>query len=145
MDNQILSSNQNFISASSKRKKILLVDDDNAIRRYIEVVLKKANFDVVSAEDGLAAMKIGISQEIDAVVADSIMPNMGGHDLCRMLRNNSKNRDVFFVLMSGIESNRQSDSQVHLVDVYLTKGAALKDEVVETLSKLFSNPFSKSK
>jgi CheY-like chemotaxis protein len=145
MESEIIYSNEKIIPSKSRKKKILLVDDDNAIRRYIEVVLKKANFDVVSAEDGLSAMKIGLSQEIDAVVADSIMPNMGGHDLCRMLRNNPKNSDVFFVLMSGVENNRPQDSQTHLVDVYLTKGAALKDEIVETLSKLFANPFSKSK
>jgi CheY-like chemotaxis protein len=117
MENESFYSNEKIIPSKSRKKKILLVDDDNAIRRYIE---------------------IGLSQEIDAVVADSIMPNMGGHDLCRMLRDNPKNNDVFFVLMSGVENNRPQDSQTHLVDVYLTKGAALKDEIIETLSKLFS-------
>jgi CheY-like chemotaxis protein len=145
MENELYQSNQIINASKSPKKKILVVDDDNSIRRYIEVVLKKANFDVISAEDGLAAMKIGLSQEIDAVVADSIMPNMGGHDLCRMLRNNPKNTDVLFVLMSGVENNRPQDSQTHLVDVYLTKGAALKEEIVDALSKLFYAPFSKTK
>jgi len=73
----------------SYKKKILLAEDDDSMRRFLEVILRKANYDVVSAEDGLVAMKAALENEFDAVAADAVMPNMTGYDLCRMLRQNA--------------------------------------------------------
>ncbi|MEO8074082.1 MAG: response regulator [Acidobacteriota bacterium] len=65
------------------KKKILLAEDDDSMRRFVEVILQKANYDVIATKDGLAAMKAALENEIDAVVADAVMSNMTGYDLCR--------------------------------------------------------------
>ena len=57
-------------------KKILLAEDDDSMRRLLEVILQKAGYQTLTAEDGLAAMQIAMENEIDAVVADAIMPNL---------------------------------------------------------------------
>ncbi len=122
---------------SLSKKKILLVDDDNAIRRYIEIVLKKANFDVISAEDGLAAMKIAFDQTFDAVVADALMPNMGGIDLCRMLKSNPQKSSLPFVIMSGVDTTENSNEK-NIANAYLLKNVDLKDRLISVLSDLLS-------
>ncbi len=119
-------------SITNQKKKILLVEDDNAIRRYIEVVLQKEGFDVVSLEDGLSAMQYAFSNEIDAIITDAMMPNLSGHDLCRMLRQNPKKRDVSLVMMSGIEANADEN----LADVYLTKDLNFKENLVLAITNL---------
>ena len=58
------------------------------MRRFVEVTLQQANYNVLVAEDGLDAMRLALENHIDAVVADAIMPNMSGYDLCRMLKGN---------------------------------------------------------
>ena len=121
---------------TNQKKKILLVEDDNAIRRYIEVVLRKEGFDVMSLEDGLSAMQYAFSNEIDAIITDAMMPNLSGHDLCRMLRQNPKKRDVSLVMMSGIEAT----SDEHLADVYLTKDLNFKENLVSAITKLLYSP-----
>ncbi len=79
---------------NSHKKKILLAEDNNSMRRFLEVILQKANYDVVSAGDGLEAIKAALENEIDAVVADAVMPNMTGHDLCRMLHQNANKKHI---------------------------------------------------
>lgn len=115
------------------KKKILLAEDDDSMRRFVEIILQKADYDVVSAEDGLIAMKNALSEEFNAVIADAMMPNLTGHDLCRMLRQNPQTKEIPFIILSGFEQN-DSDGNFQ-ADAYLLKGTNLKDELLNTLDK----------
>jgi CheY-like chemotaxis protein len=112
-----------------EKKKILLAEDDSSMRRFIEVTLQKAGFEVLSAEDGLAAMQIALETEIDAVVADAIMPNMSGYDLCRMLQS----REIPCIILSGLAENESNDG---LANFFLTKDTNLKDQLLAALHKI---------
>lgn len=120
----------------STKKKILLAEDDGSMRRFVQIILQKANYDVVSAEDGLIAMKSALSENFNAVVADAMMPNLTGHDLCRILRQNPQTQSTPFIILSGFEQN--SNAKECLADAYLTKGTNLKEELLDTLSKFLS-------
>lgn len=119
----------------SAKKKILLAEDDASMRRYIEIVLQTAGFEVISAEDGLAAMQTAFNTDIDAVIADAIMPNLTGYDLCRMLRNDPVKKDVPLIILSGLDSGNETES---IADVYLLKSESLKNDLLKTLSNFFS-------
>ena len=112
-----------------EKKKVLLAEDDASMRRFIEITLQKAGFDVLTAEDGLNAMQIALETEIDAVVADAIMPNMSGYDLCRMLRA----REIPCIILSGLAEN---NSDADLADIFLTKDTNLKEQLLAALEKL---------
>lgn len=116
-------------------KKILLAEDDDSMRRLLEVILKKAGFEVVSTEDGLEAMKIALENSIDAVVADAIMPGLTGYDLCRILKNNPEKKHLPFVVLSGIDPDA-SETVRCAADAFLSKTPKLKDELIETLAAL---------
>lgn len=112
-----------------EKKKVLLAEDDTSMRRFIEITLQNAGFEVFAAEDGLTAMQIALETEIDAIVADAIMPNMSGFDLCRMLRE----RKIPCIILSGLAEN---NSDGDLADAFLTKDTNLKDELLAALQKL---------
>jgi DNA-binding response OmpR family regulator len=112
-----------------EKKKVLLAEDDTSMRRFIEITLQKAGFEVLAAEDGLTAMQIALETEIDAIVADAIMPNMSGYDLCRMLRE----RKIPCIILSGLTEN---DSGNDLADVFLTKDVNLKEQLIAALEGL---------
>jgi len=112
-----------------EKKKVLLAEDDPSMRRFIEITLQKAGFEVLAAEDGLAAMQIAVETEIDVIIADAIMPNMSGYDLCRMLRD----RKIPCIILSGLAEN---DPDGELADVFLTKDTNLKTELLSALQKL---------
>jgi DNA-binding response OmpR family regulator len=117
-----------------KRKTVLLAEDDASMRRFLEIILKNAGFEVIAEEDGLAAMQTAFNTSIDAVIADAIMPNMTGYDLCRMLRNNPDKKDIPLVILSGLDSTNEAN----LADAYLVKGENLKEDLLKTLSNFFS-------
>jgi DNA-binding response OmpR family regulator len=112
-----------------EKKRVLLAEDDASMRRFIEVILQKADFEVLTAEDGLAAMQLVLENKIDAVVADAIMPNMSGYDLCRMVRT----RQIPCIILSGLD---ETNSDSELADLYLTKDTNLKEKLLEALQKL---------
>ncbi len=112
-----------------EKKKVLLAEDDSSMRRFIEVILQKAGYDVVTAEDGLTAMQIALNTKIDALIADAIMPQMSGYDLCRLLRS----RRIPCVILSGMSEN---DANGELADAFLTKDTNLKEELLSALEKL---------
>ncbi len=118
------------------KKKILLAEDDDSMRRFIEVILQKADYDVIATEDGLAAMKAAIENEIDAVVADAVMPNMTGYDLCRMLRQNPDKKNIPIIILSGLDQNETADKNSCLADAYLMKEENMTAEITKTLSNL---------
>lgn len=125
-----------MIADNIMKKKILLAEDDGSMRRFVQITLEKANYEVVAAEDGLAAMQKALSEEFDLVVADAVMPNLTGHDLCRMLRQNPQTKEIPFILLSGLEQNKTSENG--LADDYLVKGANLKDDLLNALSNLLA-------
>lgn len=120
------------------KKKILLAEDDDSMRRFVEVVLRQANYEVISTEDGLAGMKAAFENEIDAVAADAVMPNMTGYDLCRVLRQNLAKKDVPFIILSGFDQNNEINSDNCLADAYLVKEKNLKELLIETLSNILA-------
>jgi CheY-like chemotaxis protein len=117
------------------KTKILLADDDASIRRFLEIVLGRLNYDVTIAEDGLSAMKLALEGSFDLVVADAVMPNLTGYDLCRILKHNPQYKNVPLVILSGIENKAENPDQC-LADAYLLKGENLKQQLAETLSSL---------
>jgi CheY-like chemotaxis protein len=104
---------------------VLLAEDDRSMRRYLQVVLERAGYQVIVAADGLEAIKLALSARVDIVVADSIMPHLGGPELCRLLRSNPKVKHLPVVLLTGLENLDQSVS--NLFDACLTKPVDVAD------------------
>ncbi|QXE18377.1 response regulator transcription factor [Clostridium sp. 001] len=69
---------------------ILVVDDDNDILDIIEIYLKNAEFNVITAEDGLIAMDKLEKNNIDLIILDIMMPNLDGIHACLEIRKKEK-------------------------------------------------------
>lgn len=117
------------------RGTILLVEDDRSIRRYLEVILQRAGYTVVSAGDGLEAMKAALSNTLDAVVTDAIMPHLNGYELCRFLRRHPKMSQLPVILLSGIDRADSSQEEEMRADVYLAKPVR-PEELTGTIARL---------
>lgn len=100
---------------------VLLVEDDRSVRRYLEVTLQRSGYRVVTAEDGLEAMKLALSSHFDVVVTDAVMPNLSGQELARFLRSNPKLSHLPIVLLTGQENQKAAGASEDLIDVFLYK------------------------
>ena len=121
-----ISSASDEVSAS-KGTCVLLVEDDRSVRRYLEVTLQRSGYQVMTASDGLEAIKLAMSAKIDVVITDAVMPHMSGQELARFLRNNPKLANVPILLLTGQE-NKEADAAVEdLIDGYLYKPVKAED------------------
>lgn len=118
------------------KKKILLAEDDDSMRRFIEIILTQAGFSVLTAQDGLEAMQLAFETEIDAVVADAIMPNLTGFDLCRMVNNDSAKERIPCIILSGLERAESENSNEAIADAFLMKDTKLKENLIAALKKI---------
>ncbi len=123
------------ILARSTRGTILLVEDDRSIRRYLEVILSRAGYKVIAAQDGLEAMKAALASAIDAVVTDAMMPHLNGYELCRFLRRHSKLSCLPVILLSGLERADSVPDADSRADVYLAKPVR-PEELTGNLARL---------
>lgn len=64
-------------------KKILVIDDEVAIRDLIELILKRENYQVKTAENGMIGLQEISSFEPDLVLLDLMLPDYSGYDVCR--------------------------------------------------------------
>lgn len=121
---------------TSRRVRVLLVEDDKALRRYLEVTLQRAGYEVLPAADGLEAMKFALSASVDLVITDEVMPNLSGHELCRFLRNSPNLSHIPIILLSGLE-RMDASSDSGLADAFLAKPVAA-DKLTQCVAGLIS-------
>jgi CheY-like chemotaxis protein len=115
---------------------VLLAEDDRALRRFLEVVLERAGYKVISASDGLEAMKLAVSNSIDVVVTDAVMPKLSGHEFCRFIRNSLSLAHLPVILLSGLE-RRGNDQNAEQADAFLSKPVS-GESLIECIEDLLA-------
>lgn len=118
------------------RARVLLAEDDRALRRFLQIVLERAGYKVIPASDGLEAMKLALSTQIDIVVTDATMPNLSGHEFCRFLRNSQTLAHLPVILLSALE-RKDPNENAELVDAFLAKPVSGED-LVACIEKLLT-------
>lgn len=99
--------------------RILIVDDDPAIREVVRFALARAGFDTVEAADGRAALARFADQEPDLVILDVMLPELDGTEVCRAIRRDSS-VPVLFLSSRDDEVDRVVGLEIG-GDDYLTK------------------------
>lgn len=82
---------------------VLIVDDSDATRRYLNVTLERAGFSVRVCSDGTQACWEIESNPPDLVISDWQMPNMDGGELCKWVRERGASGYIYFILITGHE------------------------------------------
>ncbi|MBY0554131.1 sigma-54 dependent transcriptional regulator [bacterium] len=81
------------------KSRILVVDDEESIREFLEIMLKKENYEVTTAEDGLRAKEILSKKSFDMVISDMQMPNMTGIELLKYVKESYP--DIVFMMITA--------------------------------------------
>jgi two-component system cell cycle sensor histidine kinase/response regulator CckA len=78
--------------------RVLIVDDEEPVRRFVERVLHDAGYETAVAGDGSEAIQVAAKfTGIDVLVTDVMMPNMLGDELARRLRQNEPDLKVLYL------------------------------------------------
>lgn len=110
------------------RPRILVVDDEQAIRELVATALTFARFDVVTASDGVGALNAASLESPDLIVLDVTMPGFDGWEVCRRLRRDGDTTPVIF--LTARDDVRDTLRGFELgADDYITKPFSLEELV----------------
>jgi two-component system response regulator RegX3 len=99
--------------------RILVVDDEPSLVRGLTYALERDKFEVEVATDGEAAVDAALTQAIDLVILDLMLPKLSGEDACKQIRAKS---DVPIIMLTAKDSERDLLAGLELgADDYVTK------------------------
>ncbi|WP_308315727.1 response regulator transcription factor [Streptomyces sp. ISL-100] len=127
------------MARTSGQARVLVVDDDAAIRRSLERGLRLAAFTVGVAEDGEAALHSIRRNPPDVIVLDISMPGISGIDVCADLRRDGN--DVPVLMLSALDETADRIAGLQAGgDDYLVKPFALQELVLRLQALLRRRP-----
>lgn len=103
-------------------KRVLIAEDEAAIREFIIINLRRAGYEIIEAEDGARALELYDANDgdIDIAVLDVMMPNVDGLEVCKQLR--QRNNTIGIIMLTA--KTQEMDKITGLMmgaDDYVTK------------------------
>ncbi|MGE5701476.1 MAG: response regulator transcription factor [Clostridia bacterium] len=102
-----------------KSNKILVVDDEERIRRLLKMYLERENFQIDEAERGEQALEMALTSDYDIILLDLMLPGMDGVEVCQRIREH-KATPIVMLTAKGEETNRVQGFEAG-VDDYVVK------------------------
>lgn len=118
--------------------KLLLVDDSALARRNMRAILEAHSFDVVEAEDGLAALEKYFVERPDIVMLDLVMKGMYGLDVLTKLRELDPSARVI-VVSADVQSSSQQLVQAAGASGFITKPFD-REHLLEVVRSVLEGP-----
>jgi two-component system, OmpR family, response regulator MprA len=106
--------------------RVLVVDDEPAVRRALERALRLESYDVALAADGEEALDVLASNPADAVILDVLMPRLDGYEVARRMRQAGDRTPILMLTARDAIDDRVQGLDVG-ADDYLVKPFALRE------------------
>lgn len=84
-------------------KKILLIDDSKTQLYSLKIILSKAGFEVITADNAINGIEMTYQNMPDLVISDIVMPSINGYQLCRLLKNDLATKHIPIVLLTILD------------------------------------------
>ncbi len=102
--------------------KLLVVDDEAAIREMVRFTLSRSGFEVIEAEDASQAKEMIRSERPDLLLLDIMMPGQSGFDLARELRNRDETSELPIIMLTARGTDQDKIRGLDVgADDYMTK------------------------
>ena len=109
-------------------KRILVIDDEPAMRRNIGKILRLEAFDVFEADNGATALELVHTQRPDLILCDISMADIDGHTVLSRLRENPKTARIPFIFLTARGERSDVRTGMRLgADDYLIKPIGVSD------------------
>ena len=116
----------------TRKRKILLVEDDNALASVYRSRLELEGFDVCEANNGEVALSLAVSEHPDLILLDVMMPKISGFDVLDILRNTPETTNIRVIMLTALSQPKDKERAEQLgVDDYLVKSQVVIGDVVE--------------
>jgi DNA-binding response OmpR family regulator len=107
------------------KKKILIVEDEQKIARFLELELKYEGYDVDIANNGREGFEKGKASDVDLIILDLMLPGLSGIEVCRRLRQQS---EVPIIMLTAKDDISDKVTGLDIgADDYMTKPFAVEE------------------
>ena len=119
-------------------RNILIAEDEDSIREFMVINLKRAGYQVTDVADGLAALEAydRAEEPFDIVLLDVMMPGLDGFSVCKKLRERSPSLGIIILSARGEEMDKLN-GLMNGADDYITKSSASTAEITARVDALY--------
>lgn len=121
--------------------RILIVDDDASLLQMMSLMLRRAGHTPILANDGYEGIEIARVQRPDLVVVDIMMPDLNGHEVCQILRDDPATAHIPLLVLTALSPHGQREMAAAAgADDFVTKPVTRDDLVSRVESLLRTGP-----
>lgn len=114
--------------------KVMVVEDDAALREIYSIRITAEGYDVVSAGDGEEALAVAVREKPNLILSDVMMPKISGFDMLDILRNTPETAQIKVIMMTALSADDQRARGERLgADRYLVKSQVGIEDVVNAI------------
>ena len=120
--------------------KVLVVEDEDSIRKFVKINLEREGFEVLEAGTGEEGLEIAFNNDIDIVILDLMLPGIDGYEVCKQLRDESEELGIIMLTAKSQDLDKIMGLEFG-TDDYMTKPFNPMELVlrVKSLAKRISN------
>ena len=117
-------------------KKVLLVEDDSLLGGIMMTRLRASKADAVYAISGENAIDEIKKQKFDIILLDLLLPNIGGFEVLKFIRQDSQNKEVPVIVISNFDQLKDRETAKSMNAGYLVKALVNPDEIINHAAAL---------
>ncbi len=105
-----------------EKKKVLVIDDEPAMHRLVQIILEVEGFQIVGMEGKDEARRSIASGKPDVIILDIMMPEVDGFEILRMLKGDEETRDIPVIVLTvrNMEEDVRKAKSLG-AEIYMTK------------------------
>jgi len=120
-------------------KRVLIIDDEEIIRKYLKIHLLKWGYEVKEASDGIEALEHLDHDNYDLLICDILMPNKDGWEVLKGVRSNPKIKDVPVIILTAKNEDKDMFTGYEMgANYYMTKPFT-KDQLLYGVNLMFGD------
>lgn len=120
--------------------KVMVVEDDAALREIYSIRITAEGYEVVSAGDGEEALAVAVREKPDLILSDVMMPKISGFDMLDILRNTPETANIHVIMMTALSADDQRARGERLgCDRYLVKSQVGIEDVVNAIHEVLGD------
>ncbi len=123
------------VKVKGRGQKILVIEDEESVRKFILTILSKNNYNSLEAQDAKEALNIFEQEEIDAVICDIILPDKSGIEVVEEFI--KKKPDLKIIMSSGYANREKELKKIKEKGWLFLQKPYTSSKLLETLSKIF--------
>ena len=117
-------------------KTILFIEDESALQKTFDDVLRKEGYEIISALDGEIGLRLAKTKNPDLILLDLILPKLNGFDVLKKLKEDEKTKEIPVIVLTNLEEMSNIEKALELGSTtYLVKANYSLKEVIEKIKK----------